>query len=302
MGLVMKRSVLLIVIVLSSFLSLLKADECNIYSLNLFTPTNRSFKVVVNGSPFFLRIGRDNPGEVGIDRAREIRYLKVGQMLGLTPALFGYELANGLLMTEFIEGSTPSSEHMHDLEFLHKVVTNIHILHSYDLHGLQEAEKTTFDTCRHFYNSMLALGVAYNEEDVSRWLEVISSFEDGYYDGIKKAVCHGDLYHGNLLESLDGKVYLIDWEYSFFGYVIDDLGKLCSDDLSDAEIECIARTYWGADRPDMVFKLKQNVFMHELVHYFWCLVQAHNNPDNAPQYHKRALLMQQNLNKYTIRG
>src|ERR1700722_15532371 len=115
------------------FVPSLDADEreYNIYSLNLFTPTNRSFKAMVYGSPIFLRIGRNNPEEVGIDRTREIKYLKIGEMLGLTPALLGYELDNGILMTEFIEGSTPNFEKMHNQHFLQKVVTSLHKLHEY---------------------------------------------------------------------------------------------------------------------------------------------------------------------------
>lgn len=270
--------------------------EFNIHSLNLFTPTNRSFKVILNDIPVFLRIGRSHPEEVGIDRAREIRYLKIGEKLGLTPALLGYELDNGLLMTEFIEGSTPSPERMHDLSFLRQVVANLHTLHAYQIDD-NGVEKTTFDACRHFYHSITALNIPYDEERVSYWMSVINSFEEGYYEGFSKAVCHGDIYHGNLLESLDGKVFLIDWEYAFYGYVIDDLGKLGTDDMTDAELHSIVQCYWGTDSPEMFLKLKQNVFMHELVHYFWCLINAEKNPSNAVQYHKRARLMRENLNR-----
>lgn len=293
-----KLFALFIVIATASALSL-PADETeyNIHSLNLFTPSNRSFKLMVNGAPVFFRIGRDNPEEFGIDRAREIKYLLVGEKLGLTPALLGYELDNGLLMAEFIEGSTPSFERMHDLEFLDLVVANLRTLHGYQMDGMDEAEKTKFYSCRHFYQSLLAMNISFDEESVSYWMQVMRSFEEGYYDGIGKGVCHGDLYYGNLLESLDGRVYLIDWEYSFYGYVIDDLSAVCSDDMPDEVIRYIVKSYWGEDQPEMFLKLKQNIFIHELMHYFWCLMQADKNSANAPLYHKRARMMQKNLNR-----
>lgn len=272
-------------------------SEYNIFSLNLLTPTNRSFKVIVDGHPVFLRIGRDHPEVVGIDRAREIKYLKVGEMLGLTPALLGYQLDNGILMTEFIEGITPDTAKMHDLRFLQKVVDNLRTLHAHQPKDSQDVEKTTFAACRHFYRTIETLNVPFDRERAAYWMDVMQSFEEGYYEGIGKAVCHGDIYHGNLLEAFDGKVYLIDWEYAFYGYVIDDLGKLGTDALSDEEIQYISSVYWGKDDPDMYLKLKQNVFMHELVHYFWCLLQADKNPGNAAMYDQRAALMIENLDR-----
>ena len=43
-------------------------------------------------------------------------------------------------------------------------------------------------------------------------MQFLESFEEGYYDYIDKAVCHGDIYFGNLMETPSGKVYFIDWE------------------------------------------------------------------------------------------
>lgn len=221
-------------------------------------------------------------------------------MLGLTPSILGYELNNGLLITEFIEGTTPTPEKMRNSQFLEKVVAKLRLLHSYDPEDLHIVEKTTFDACRHFYHALKALNISYDESQASFWIKGMESFEKGYYENMRKAVCHGDLYHGNLLESLEGEIYLIDWEYSFFGYVIDDLGKLCSDDLNDEEIQFIVKTYWGKESPDLFLKLKQNVFLHELVHYFWCLIQAHNNPANASHYYTRSQLMKENLNRAAL--
>jgi thiamine kinase-like enzyme len=249
--------------------------EQNMTSLNMYaTATNRNFKLSVDNSSLFIRIGRESPEELGIDRRREVELYKVAEGLGLAPKLIAYQIDNGILVTEFIEGSSPSETRVHELDFLEQVVEKLKLLHSASLESASEKNV--------FRNNDLLLAECssfVDLEKIKHWQEVRASFEKGYYEDTAFGICHGDLFRGNILENQEGRIYFIDWEYAYYGPIIDDLGKLCSANwLTDSEIEFVANMYWKS--PNMR-KLKQNIFMQQFNFYLWCKIQAQHNAENS---------------------
>ncbi|MBS0654754.1 MAG: phosphotransferase [Verrucomicrobia bacterium] len=266
----------------------------NIDSISLNTPTNRSFKLHVGGTPVFFRIGRSDADQIGIDRKREIENLRIGVQLGITPQLLGYELSNGLLMLEYIPGTTPTIEELPPL--IDDVVHNFRALHSCKQN--RAVEYTMFDKCYRWRETYNALDINKNDQElVDYWFSAVRSFEKGYYDGEETGVCHGDIYFGNILVAETGKVYFIDWEYSLYGYIVDDLGKFCSVLPHEQDLHKVVKAYWGSEDPQKLLKLQQNVFLHELAHYFWCYIQIHNNPNLASAYEQNIQRVSSCLNK-----
>jgi thiamine kinase-like enzyme len=275
--------------------------ELNITSVNLYeTSTNRAFKVTVEGRPVFFRVGRDHPEELGIDREKEIENYKIAEQLGLAPTLLGYHLKNGLLMIEFIEGISPSVERIREHSMLDKIVLQLKNLHDHSSDEGRPAEKTAFSINDALLKNLETLGVApEDEKKIRQWLKVRTSFEEDYYREIPFAICHGDLYRENLLETEDGRVYLIDWEYSFYGPIIDDLGKLCATNwLDDSAMEYLVEAYWGEMSSKMLKKLKQNIFMQQLNFYLWLRIQAHHHPEQASSYLDVGKFAEQQLESY----
>lgn len=267
-------------------------NHLNIEDLSLYTPTNRAFKCHIDGKDYFFRIGRANPELIGIDREREIRGFKIGGELGISPTIIGYEINNGLLITEFLDGKMSQKERMHDINFRNAIVKNFQLLHNYPADVNMGVEKNMIDVCRNGYEN--AKHLLEDENEVHPWIQYLESFADGYYDDCEKGYCHGDIYFGNLLEDASGKLYFIDWEFSFFGYIIDDLGKFCSD-LTEDEIFQVVKEYWG--NAEMFHKAKQNAFMHSLFHFFWTYLQGQLDPTNK-WYAYRADLMRDYLNHF----
>jgi thiamine kinase-like enzyme len=257
--------------------------EHNITSLNMYeVATNRNFKVIMDNKPIYLRIGRDNPGEVGINRMDEMLHYKVAEQLGIAPFLIAYHLDHGILITEFIEGSSPSEEEIHDFTLLANIVSQIKSLHEYSYSDSPLPKKTVFQINDRL---LVVRPKSVDESDIDKWLMIRKSFEERYYEGISVGLCHGDLFRGNLLNTNNGRLYLIDWEYSFFGHVIDDLGKLCSANwLSDEEMLHVVSEYWGTEDLLKVRKLEQNIFMQQFNFYLWCHIQAVHNADDSSAF------------------
>lgn len=264
--------------------------ELNITSVNLYeTSTNKGYRVNVEGKPIFFRVGRAHPEELGIDRKKELENYKIAEKLGLAPTLLGFHLKDGLLMSEFIEGEVPSVKRIREEEFVESLVAELKKLHDHSGEGLRPAEKTVFTVNDALFETWMALDVdSADEKRVREWRKKRESFEARYYDGIPKAICHGDLYRENLIETYDRKkIYIVDWEYSFYGYVVDDLGKIAAANwFNDQEINLLAQAYWGKRAPELVERLRQNIFMQHMNFCIWCLIQAQRNPELAQSYHE----------------
>lgn len=268
----------------------------NISSLNIYeVATNRNFKIDIDQKAYYVRIGRENPEEVGINREEEIKHYIAAEKLGLTPKLHGYHLESGLLITEFIHGTSPSEEMIHEKETLDQIVKNLHDLHHYPYSTSNEPENTVFK----INDTLLAKAKSeINLTDLSRWMDIRNTFEKDYYNNIPLGLCHADLFRGNILIADDGKVFFIDWEYSYYGHVIDDLGKLCSANwLTSEEMEALSKNYWKRMDPILLKRLKQNVFMQQFNFYLWCHIQAASGGENTSMYHAFSKMVRKHLNK-----
>lgn len=270
--------------------------EFNISSLNIYeTATNRNFRILLNEKPVFLRVGRDNANQIGINRKTEIKHYKMAEGLGLAPKLLAYQIDNGILITEFVEGNTPSETKIHDVNVLKKIALCLKKLHTCKYKDQDEPTNNVFLKNDRLLDQLSALDT---DASFEKWLEVRRSFEKDYYDGIDVGICHGDLFRGNLLETTEGKLFLIDWEYSYLGPVIDDLGKLCSANwLTDEEIKLVAEAYWKSPNSKMVDKIKQNIYMQQMNLYLWCKIQAYHELQTASNYLSLAARAKEHLNQ-----
>lgn len=169
----------------------------NIYSI----ATNRNFKINLNEKTVFFRIGRNNPDEVGINRESEMQFYTIAESLGIAPKLLGYEIDNGLLMTEYIEGISPTEKEIRECQIIERVVHNLHLLHAYHLSIVTTASSTVFSRNSELLKTLDKLGLRINlQEKIDNWLRIKNSIEDGYYQGIPLGICHGDLFRGNIIQ------------------------------------------------------------------------------------------------------
>lgn len=72
--------------------------------------------------------------------------------------------------------------------------------------------------------------------------------EDAERLGIKRVLCHNDVYEPNYIVSGDGEMYLIDWEYAGLNDPANDVDCiLCRYHFSDEEIEAYLRAYFDRE-------------------------------------------------------
>ena len=87
-------------------------------------------------------------------------------------------------------------------------------------------------------------------------------------DHIEKRLCHCDCYDPNFLVGQDGKMYLIDWEYSGNDDPANDLGTfICCSDYSYEEALQILQLYYGRELTDI--ELRHAIGYIAIAAYYW---------------------------------
>ena len=87
-------------------------------------------------------------------------------------------------------------------------------------------------------------------------------------DGIDERLCHCDCYDPNFLIGEDGKMYLIDWEYSGNDDPATDLGTfICCSDYTEEEAQQVICKYIGHEPSDL--ELRHYYAYVALAAYYW---------------------------------
>ncbi len=82
--------------------------------------------------------------------------------------------------------------------------------------------------------------------------------------GIEKALCHNDAYEPNYLATLDGDLYLIDWEYAGMNDPANDVACiLCRKDYTKEQTEKYLEAYFGR-------KLTEDEHRHYIAYIALC--------------------------------
>jgi len=260
--------------------------------------SNRTFKVTLPETIFVLRIAQHTE-ELGINRAQELKYYQIGEKLTIAPQLLAANVDEQILVSRYVENFN-SLDKMHTAPMICKVVQVIKLLHTYIDNIMSPPITTMFEKNERIIARAEELQVLsdYDRQLIYSWTQTYQNFSDNYYDDTAMGICHGDLYYKNILEDAQGTIYLIDWEYAGYGYIIDELGKLCAaNDYTDEEIMLVVQEYYGDTDITYFRKIKQNIFMRQVELYVWALIQAACNPDRRSYYEEITTAVALQLNK-----
>ena len=193
--------------------------------------TNQNFVVKDNHSKYVVRLGQDIP-EHQILRFNELAASRAAHAAGIAPAV--HCVAKGLLVIDYIEGRTLTTDDINRPEILERVVKVIKDCHQRVATELRGASLVfwVFHVIRDYATTLRAANSPYSEQ-LNEWLELASRLESlaGPFDIVYG---HNDLLAANFID--DGKkLWLIDWEYAGYNTPLFDLGGLASNnDLPEA--------------------------------------------------------------------
>ena len=230
--------------------------------------TNHSYKITKGGKEYLVRIPGDGTEEM-INRLDERKSTELGCKLDIDSPLL-YFGDDGRKVMEFIKNPQPMNEEvMQRKENLTQAAEIFHRLHTC---GVDTGVRFEVFEMADLYEKIIREGgVAFYDdyEEVKQTVMDIKAAVDA--TGVAKRVpCHNDSLLGNWVIREDGRLFLIDWEYSGMNEPMWDLSCLSIEaNYSEQNDDDLLEAYFG--RPATIDEKKRFIAAKLYVDYLWTL-------------------------------
>ena len=239
--------------------------------------STRNFLVVFDADDWVVRLASANAERLGISRTAEGEALRLAHAAGLGPELIHHQLPKGHLVSRYID----AQEFSQAPDEYRKPASLSRIIHSVKrIHQMPSIDHAfdPFERIRAAFRRAVEHAVPLPEQS-QRLLDRLDSVQTarGPLESASRALCHNDLFAGNLLDA--DPVRVIDWEFAGMGDIFFDLATLvvATDEfapLGDEHRDQILTAYFGAAGSarrrrldDMVFVVRLHVVAWGLTHH-----------------------------------
>lgn len=234
--------------------------------------TNHSYKITrEDGEEYLVRIPGDGTEEM-INRLDEKKSTELGCNLGIDSPLL-YFGDDGRKVMKFIKDPQPMSEEvMRKRENLIQAAEIFHKLHTCGVNTGVRFE--VFEMADLYEKIINEGGVAlYDDYDEVKQTVMDIKAEVDKDGEAPRVPCHNDSLIGNWVLDGDGKLYLIDWEYSGMNEAMWDLSCLSIEcEYGTEEDDELLKTYYAIEGRNAGVKEKKRFIAAKMyVDYLWTL-------------------------------
>ncbi len=233
--------------------------------------TNSNFKVLVDGTPYFVRVPGANTELLAVDRENERFNACASAEAGVGPAVLYYLPELHVMVLEFLNGTTMSNASLNAPGMPTRVAAVIKRLHGCPrfLRDFNMFRLTEFylNTCRE-HDVRIPQGYFERMPKVQRIEQALAVHP------LATVPCHNDLLAENYM--LVGDVLrLIDYEYSGNNDPCFELGNTCQElQYDESAIAEVCAGYFGSALPDKIARMKLNMIMSDVGWGLWAAIQA----------------------------
>lgn len=262
--------------------------------------SNKNFKVVTStGNSYILRV----PGiasEGMVLRSNEDVNGKLACKMGINPDIKYFDDSSGLKLAEYIEGAeTLNAGTIQRMSNMQKVVDIFKALHHSQVrfanefnifHELMKYERLLQEAGGEMYAGYSELRPkVFALEDILNGL------------GVDIKPCHNDLVPENFIKDSNGRIYLIDWEYSGMNDPMADFAALFLESNFDEDnIDFVLTKYFNGKIPTHAReKLLIYQVLWDVLWAIWTCIKEAKGDDfgtYGQDRFKRALLMIERIN------
>ena len=210
--------------------------------------SNKNFKVTFQGNEYVLRVP-GNGSEGMVDRTNEEFNAIEGCKLGVNPYIRYFNPTTGIKLADYITNAETLNSatiqrhnNMIKIAEIYRKIHNSHIRLKNEFNIFREIEK--YDTLIEKSNATMYDGwqeVRTQVMGLERYLNEL---------GVDLKPCHNDAVPENFIKSEDGKIYLIDWEYSGANDPMADFAALfLESDFSEENQDYMMKYYFQGEIP-----------------------------------------------------
>jgi thiamine kinase-like enzyme len=233
--------------------------------------TNSNWRVLVDGTPSFVRIPGTDTDLLAVDRANEIHNTAAAAEAGVAPRVvltlpdwdvFALEWLDARTMSNGTLGATGMPARIaHVLRQLH---AGPRFRDDFDMFRVSERYMALVD------ERSIPIPAGYREH-----LGLLPRIEAALAaDPPPTVPCHNDLLAENYLD--DGeRLWLVDWEYSGNNDPAFELGNTAQElGYDDAQVEELCAAYYGAATPGRLARMRLQMIMSDVGWTLWAAIQA----------------------------
>ena len=261
-------------IVKEKIASLLSGDE-EIQSVEqLGGMTNQNYLVQTSSNQYIVKFFGKGTEKL-IDRQNEKFNIELLKDLELDVENYLFDIEAGIKVNQYIENAETLNLNTIKTKF-EKIAPILQAIHA---SGKKlKGEFAPFDEIKK-YESLIQGEIYYpNYEAVRK--SVFSLKEELEQIGIEKKSCHIDLVPENFIESPDGHLYLIDWEYSSMNDPMWDLAALfLESEFTPDEEDSFLSYYESEQTPVSREKIRIYKILQDIIWSLWTIYKEENGAD-----------------------
>jgi CTP:phosphocholine cytidylyltransferase-like protein/thiamine kinase-like enzyme len=215
--------------------------------------SNKNFKVVLNEKKYVLRVpGYGSDGMV--DRTNEEFNAIEGCKMGVNPRIRYFDPSTGVKLSDLVTNAeTLDCESIQKEDNMRKVAEIYRKVHKHPY-----SLKNEFDIFEEInkYEKLLAKSDAVMYEGWAELKPKVMALKDYLQElGVEKCACHNDAVPENFIMDEDGRMFLIDWEYSGDNDPMADIAALFLESgFTKENQEFVLREYFGGEIPENAYK------------------------------------------------
>ena len=254
--------------------SLLSEEEEVLSVEQLGGMTNQNYLVKTTSKPYIVKFFGKGTEKL-INRQDEKYNLELLKDLNLDVKNYLFDIESGIKVNEYIDSATTLDSTSIKSKFK-KIAPILQTIHASgkELRG----EFAPFEEIRK-YESLIEGNIPYANYEAVR--KEVFSLEKRLADlGIDKKSCHIDLVPENFIESPQGRMYLIDWEYSSMNDPMWDLAALfLESEFTNQEEEDFLSYYESDKTPVSREKIRIYKILQDTIWSLWTVYKEDQGAD-----------------------
>lgn len=233
--------------------------------------TNTNYKVMVDGTPYFVRVPGESTELLAIDRKNEYHNTKAAGKAGVAPKIVHHLPDHDVMVIEFLDGTTMSKDSLNQDGMPTRMAEAIKKLHA----GPRFYSDFNMFRLTEYYLSLCGERDIKTPDGYDKRMGTVKHIEKAMNaKPLTTVPCNNDLLAENYID--DGKqLWLIDYEYSGNNDPTFELGNTCQEmQFNDEQIAEVCAAYFGEARVDMIARMKLNMIMSDVGWGLWAAIQA----------------------------
>ena len=233
--------------------------------------TNENYLIEAEGQKYVMRIPGQSTELLAIDRANEVHNTQAAATTGIGPMVLEHVPSLGVLVLEFIPGTTMSAAALQSKEMAARMASSFHRLHGAprflkDFNMFRLIEEYLAIVEAH----QIAIPAGYRDR-----LPAVAQIEQAVAAGELPAVpCHNDLLCENFID--DGsELRIVDYELSGNNDPCFDLGNTAQEAEFDQDLRAaLCSAYFGRDDERQLARMNLFALMSDIGWTLWGAIQA----------------------------